>query len=118
MNNARSLKRQQIEDEIRGIVLSDGRAILADNLRRRNKRLGSISYGDTVLLFEYAGKKRKSPDTDGECLYRMIEGRVIQVTKSGFFIEGHEKKGRRIREFVNKAHIINGTVQLLLKEKL
>ena len=113
MSDKHQLKRLAIEKEIRSIVLSDSRAILADNMKRIRQRL----VGDTVLLFEYIGKKKLSNDDMAEALYRMTEGTVIQVTKSGFFIDGVNGRGHKIREFVNKAHIINGRVRLLLAEK-
>ena len=117
MSDKHELKRLAIEKEIRSIVLSDSRAILADNMKRIRQRLGNLRVGDTVLLFEYIGKKRLAPDDMAEALYRMTEGTVIQVTKSGFFIDGVNGRGHKIREFVNNALIINGRVRLLLAEK-
>ena len=118
MKSNKELKRQLIEKEIHSIVLSDSRAILADNLMRRKKRLGNISVGDTVLVFEFLHNKRKKDASfEGEFLYRLTEGTVKQVTNSGFLIDGVGHTGKKIIEFVNKAHIINGTIQLLLKEK-
>lgn len=117
MSDKHELKRLAIEKEIRSIILSDNRAILADNIMRIKKKLGNIGVGDTVLLFEYIGRKKLSPDDMAEALYRMTEGTVIQVTKSGFFIDGVNGRGHKIREFVNKAHIINGRVRLCLSER-
>lgn len=118
MKSNKELKRELIEKEIKSIVLSDSRAILADNLLKRRKRIGNIAVGDTVLVFEFLANRKKKPATfEGEFLYRITEGTVIQVTKHGFLINGHGKGGNETREFVNRAHIINGTVQLLLKEK-
>ena len=117
MSDKHELKRLAIEKEIRSIILSDSRAILADNIIRIKKKLGNIGVGDTVLLFEYIGKKKLASDDMAEALYRMTEGTVIQVTKSGFFIDGINGRGHKIREFVNKAHIINGRVKLCLSER-
>ena len=97
--------------------MADNRAILLDNLLRRKKRLGNLKLGDTVLLFEYIGKKKYASPEENDMLYRITEGKVIQVTKSGFFLDGLNGRGHKIMEFVNKAHIISGRVQLLLKEK-
>ena len=116
MKSNKELKRELIEKEIKSIVLSDSRAILADNMLRRRKRLGNIKLGDTVLVFEFLqSKKKKDAAFEGEFLYRITEGTVSQVTKNGFLIEGTTGRGHTTREFVNKAHIINGTVQLMLK---
>ncbi len=118
MKSNKELKRELIEKEIRSIVLSDSRAILADNLLKRKKRIGNITIGDKVLVFEFlANKKKKTAEFEGEFLYRITEGTVLQVTSHGFLISGIGHTGNETREFVNKAHIINGTVQLLLKEK-
>ena len=117
MKSNKELKRQLIEKEIKSIVLSDNKAILADNLRKRKKRIGNISLGDTVLVFEFLQNKRKKDESyEGEYLYRITEGVVTQVTKHGFLIDGTGQTGKKTREFVNRAHIINGTVQLLLKQ--
>ena len=117
MKSNKELKRQLIEKEIKSIVLTDSKAILADNLLRRRKRLGNISLGDTVLVFEFLqNKKRKDESFEGEFIYRITEGVVTQVTKHGFLIEGTTQTGKKTREFVNRAHIINGTVRLLLKQ--
>ena len=113
MNEAKLKKRQQIEDEIRSIVIKDIRAVLIDNLRRRNRKLGNISCGDVILLVEPIGKRIKSEEFDDDFLYRVAKGRVIQVTRYGFFIEGKSHTGRSTKEFVNKAHIINGTVKIV-----
>jgi len=118
MKSNKELKRQLIEKEIKSIVLSDSKAILADNMRRRKKRIGNINLGDTVLVFEFLQNKRKKDESyEGEYLYRITEGVVTQVTKHGFLIDGIGQTGKKTREFVNRAHIINGTVQLLLKER-
>lgn len=111
MKEAKSKKRQQIEEEIKSIVIKDIRAILIDNLRRRNKRLGRISCGDAILLIEPIGNRIKSEDDD--YLYRCAKGSVIQITRYGYFIEGKSRTGRTTREFVNKAHVINGTVRIV-----
>lgn len=117
MKSNKQLKRELIEKEIKSIVLSDSRAILADNILRRRKRLGNIALGDTVLVFEYLqNKKKKDASYEGDFLYRISEGTVSQVTKNGFLIEGTTLRGHHTREFINKAHIINGTVQLMLKQ--
>ena len=119
MKSNKELKRELIEKEIRSIVLSDSRAILADNLLRRKKRIGNIAVGDKVLVFEFLSNRKKKPKNfEGEFLYRITEGTVIQVTPHGFFIQGVGHTGNKTREFVNKAHIINGTVQLLLQENI
>ncbi len=117
MKQNHELKRQLIENEIHSIVMADKRAILLDNLRRRKKRLGNLKLGDTVLLFEYMGRKKHASSDENDTLYRITEGKVIQVTKSGFFLDGLNGRGHKTMEFVNKAHIISGRVQLLLKEK-
>lgn len=117
METEKLTKRQAIEKEIRDIVLSDKKAILIDNLRRRHAKLGDLKKGDRVLLYEFFKTRRKDFADEREFLYRIVEGRIIQVTHSGFFIEGHTSRGALIREYVNKAHIINGTVRLVAKEK-
>ena len=117
MNNSKTAKRQAIEKEIRDIVLSDKKMILKDNLRRRHARLGNLKKGDCVTLYEFFRNRKKEFSDEGELLYRLVEGRIIQVTKSGFYIEGVSHRGALIREYVNKSHIINGTVKLAPKEK-
>lgn len=117
MDGGKMTKRQAIEKEIRDIVLSDKKAILIDNLQRRHAKLGELKKGDRVLLYEFFKNRRKEYTDEGEFLYRIVEGRIIQVTHSGFFIEGHTSRGALIREYVNKAHVINGTVRLVAKEK-
>lgn len=113
MSQSNLRKRQQIEDEIRSIVLNDRRAILIDNLKKRNSKLGNISCGDSILLLEPLGKATKTEDLDDDFLYRISNGKVIAVTRYGFFIEGRNRSGRSTKEFVNKAHVINGTVRIL-----
>ena len=92
MKQNHELKRQLIENEIHSIVMADKRAILLDNLRRRKKRLGNLKLGDTVLLFEYMGRKKHASPDENDTLYRITEGKVIQVTKSGFFLDGFRRE--------------------------
>ena len=112
-----TLKRQKIEKEIRDIVLSDNKAILRENLRRRRNKIGNVKKGDYVLLYEFFRHRRKERFEDGEFLYRIVEGRVMQVTKAGFFIDGVTDRGLHIREYINTAHILSGKVRLVRKEK-
>lgn len=113
MNEAKLKKRQQIEKEIKGIVMKDIHAILIDNLKVRSKRLGKISCGDVISLVEPLGKRYKIEEFDDDFLYQIPKGTVIQVTRYGYFIEGKSRSGRDTKEFINKAHIINGTVKIL-----
>ena len=110
-------KRDKIEKEIREIVLADSRAILRDNLRRRRKKIGNIKKGDSVVLYEFFRNRRKERFEEGEFLYRIVEGRIIQVTGSGFFVDGVTDRGLSVREYVNIAHILSGKVRLIRKEK-
>ena len=112
-----SVKREKIEKEIRDIVLSDRRAILRDNLRRRKMKIGNIKKGDYVFVYEFFRKRRKERFEEGEFLYRTAEGRVVQVTRSGFFLEGFTDRGTPVREYINTAHILSGKVRLVPKEK-
>lgn len=110
-------KRQAIEQEIKDIVLSDRKAILKDNLLRRRARLGHLQKGDFILLYEFFKNRKKEHTDDDDFLYRIVEGKIIQVTRSGFFVEGRTSRGTSVCEYVNKAHIINGTVRLVAKKK-
>ena len=101
-------KREKIEQEIRSIVLKDKYIILADNIRRR-KRI-KLSAGDRVRLKECTLAARLK--RDGEIMYRVSEGTVLQVTRHGYYVEGRTEKGSPTKDFINKAHIINGAVKI------
>lgn len=106
-------KRTQIERELHQIILSDSREILLDNLRRRRRH--EFNVGDIVTVVEWiSGGYGKDNDLDRR-IYRVTEGRVIQVTPGGYFIEGLSTRGKPARDFINRAHIINGLVRLGLK---
>ncbi len=105
----REEKRRQIEAEMHRIVTESNREILLDNLRRRYRR--EFSKGDRVMVVEWiAGGYGK--DRDGERLYRVTEGTVIAALPGGYYIEGRTARGRVARDFINRAHVINGTVKL------
>ena len=102
-------KRKQIEREMRQIVLESNREILFDNMRRRHRR--EFSRGDEVTVVEWiAGRYGK--EKDAERLYRVTEGTVIAVLPGGYFIEGRTARGKAARDFINRAHLINGTVKM------
>ncbi len=106
---AKAEKRKQIEREMRQIVLESNREILYDNLRRRRRR--EFHVGDQVTICEWiAGGYGK--DKDAERLYRVTEGTVIAALPGGYFIEGRTPRGKIARDFINRAHIINGTVKM------
>ncbi len=102
-------KRKQIEREMRQIVLESRREILYDNMRRRQRR--EFVKGDKVTIVEWiAGSYRQ--DSRDERLYRVTDGVVVEVLPGGYFVEGRTARGRIARDFVNRAHIINGTVKM------
>ena len=102
-------KRKQIEAEMRQIVVESNREILYDNMRRRHRR--EFSKGDAVTIVEWIaggyGKER-----DAERLYRVTEGKVLAALPGGYYVEGRTARGRVARDFINRAHIINGTVRM------
>ncbi len=105
----REEKRRQIETEMRQIVLESNREILMDNLRKRYRR--EFSRGDSITIVEWlAGGYGKAHD--GERLYRVTEGRILAVLPGGYYVEGRTARGGMARDFINRAHIINGTVKL------
>lgn len=107
--HAKAEKRRQIEMEMQQIVLQSNREILMDNMRRRRRR--EFSKGDAVTIVEWiAGGYGK--DKDAERLYRVLEGTVIAVLPGGYFVEGRTARGKIARDFVNRAHLINGTVKM------
>jgi len=100
-------KRKQIEREMRQIVLESNREILYDNIRRRRRR--EFSKGDSVTIVEWiAGRYGK--DEEAERLYRVTEGTVLAVLPAGYFVEGRTARGKTARDFINRAQLINGTV--------
>ncbi len=106
---AKAEKRKQIEREMRQIVLESNREILYDNIRRRRRR--EFVKGDAVTVVEWiAGRYGK--EEDSERLYRVTEGTVIAVLPGGYFVEGKTSRGKIARDFVNRAHLINGTVKM------
>jgi len=107
-SQAKIEKRKKIEAEMREIVVHDSREILLDNLRRRRRR--EFSKGDKIRVVEYINPKSKNSDV--EFIYRISEGTVLQVTAGGYFVEGQNSKGRPVKDFINRAHIINGFVKL------
>lgn len=110
---AKAEKRKQIEREMRQILLESNREILYDNMRRRKRR--EFSKGDRVTVVEWlAGRYGK--DADAERLYRVTEGVVIAVLPAGYFVEGRTARGKTARDFINRAHLINGTVKMFPSE--
>lgn len=109
---AKAEKRKQIEREMRQIVLESNREILYDNLRRRRRR--EFHVGDEVTVVEWIGGGY-GKDKDAERLYRVTEGTVIAAVPGGYFVEGSTQRGRVARDFINRAHIINGTVKIFPK---
>ena len=107
-SQAKIEKRKKIEVEMREIVIHDSREILLDNLRRRRRR--EFSKGDKIRVIEYINPKSKNSDV--EFIYRISEGIVCQVTDGGYFVEGQNANGRPVKDFINRAHIINGFVKL------
>ncbi len=102
-------KRKLIEREMRQIVVESNREILYDNLRRRRRR--EFLPGDKVTVVEWiAGGYGR--DKDAERLYRVTEGVVIAALPGGYLIEGRTARGRIARDFINRAHLINGTVKM------
>ncbi len=111
---AKAEKRKQIEREMQQIVLQSNREILMDNIRRRYRR--EFYKGDRVTIVEWiAGSYRK--DNKEERLYRVTDGVVVQVLPAGYVVEGRTARGRIARDFVNRAHLINGTVKMFLQER-
>jgi|GEM_PF-1427262 len=107
--HAKAEKRKQIELEMRQIVLQSNREILFDNIRRRRRR--EFAKGDAVTVVEWiAGGYGK--DKEAERLYRVTEGTVIAVLPGGYFVEGRTARGKIARDFINRAHLINGTVRM------
>ncbi len=106
--SARIEKRKQIEEEIRRIVLSDQRDILIDNMRRRRRR--EFQAGDRVRIIEWL--RSGGNERGADCMYRVTEGVVVQVTGWGYFVEGISERGLPAKDFVNKSHLINGTVKM------
>ncbi len=107
--HARIEKRRLIEEEMRKIVLESNREILMDNMRRRHRR--EFFKGDRVTVVEWiAGGYGK--DKDGERLYRVTEGTILASLPGGYFIEGRTTRGKVARDFINRAHLINGTVKM------
>ncbi len=112
---AKEEKRKQIEREMHQIVLQSNREILIDNMRRRHRR--EFSKGDRVTIVEWiAGTYRR--DNKEERLYRVTDGVVVQVLPAGYVVEGRTARGRIARDFVNRAHIINGTVKMFPQSEL
>lgn len=106
---ARQEKRKQIEREMRRIVLESSREILYDNMRRRQRR--EFAKGDKVTIVEWiAGSYRQ--DSRDERLYRVTDGVIIEALPGGYYVEGRTARGRIARDFINRAHIINGTVKI------
>lgn len=106
---ARLLKRRQIEHELRQIILQDNREILLDNMRRRRRH--EFKKGDAVTLVEWiSGSYNAAKDADR--LYRVTDGIVVDVLPAGYIVEGRTARGRNARDFVNRAHIINGFVKM------
>ena len=106
---AKAEKRKQIEKEMRQIVLESNREILYDNIRRRRRR--EFACGDSVTVVEWiAGGYGK--EAEAERLYRVTEGTVIAVLPGGYFVEGKTSRGKLARDFINRAHLINGTVKM------
>jgi len=106
---AKAEKRKQIEREMRQIVLESNREILYDNLRRRRRR--EFHVGEEVTIVEWiAGGYGK--EKDAERLYRVTEGKIIAAVPGGYFVEGRTQRGKVARDFINRAHIINGTVKM------
>lgn len=107
-------KRKQIEREMRQIVLESNREILYDNIRRRRRR--EFVKGDKVTIVEWiAGRYGK--EEDGERLYRVTEGTVLAALPGGYFVEGRTSRGKIARDFINRAHLINGTVKMFPREE-
>ena len=111
-HSAKLEKRKQIEREMKQIILESSREILYDNMRRRARR--EFSKGDRVTIVEWIAGSYRQGNRD-ERLYRVTDGVVVQVLPGGYFIEGRTARGRIARDFVNRAHIINGTVKMFPK---
>ncbi len=101
-------KRLKIEQEIHSIVMADRRKILLDNIKKRART--EFREGDKIRLEEWIGmQKLKERD---RAMYRIFEGTVKQVTKSGYYVEGIAVTGVSVKDFINRAHIINGAVSV------
>lgn len=112
---AKQEKRKQIEREMRQIVLESSREILYDNMRRRRRR--EFSKGDKVTIVEWiAGSYRQ--DSRDERLYRVTDGVIIESLPGGYYVEGRTARGKIARDFINRAHIINGTVKIFPQKTL
>ncbi|MDD6308320.1 MAG: hypothetical protein PUB07_03055 [Clostridia bacterium] len=107
----RLAKRRQIEQEIRQIVLRDSREILMDNMRRRRRH--EFKMGDGVTLIEWLQGGIRESDR----LYRVREGVVVDVLPAGYIVEGRTARGKIARDFVNRAHLINGFVRMFPREE-
>ena len=110
MNNSTvtpSAKRSAIEAELAQIIKNDRDQILLDNLKSRYR--GKFAVGDRVVLRENRYNSA-DPSVPSEKMYHVQSGTVIQVTKSGYLVDGVSVHGVRARDFVNRAHLINGTV--------
>ncbi len=106
---AKLLKRRQIEHELRQIILNDNREILLDNIRRRRRH--EFKKGDAITLVEWISG-RYSASRESDRLYRVTDGVVVEVLPSGYIVEGRTARGRHARDFVNRAHLINGFVKM------
>ncbi len=101
-------KRLKIEQEMHSIVMADRRKILLDNIKRRTRP--EFKEGDKIRLQEWIGmQKLKERD---RAMYRVFEGTVLQVTRSGYYVEGVAVTGVLVKDFINRAHIINGAVSV------
>ena len=105
----RELKRLAIEEELGRIIEKDKYEALAENIKNRSYE--EFVDGDHVALLELRYKNARDTHL-GERMYRVRTGTVVQVTKSGYLIEGVSLRGKPSRDFVNRAHLINGTVSM------
>lgn len=107
--SAKELKRLAIEEELGRIIEYDRHRALLENIKNRNYE--EFFKGDKVTVLELRYKNASDAHL-GDRMYRVRTGVVTQVTKSGYLIEGISLRGKPSRDFVNRAHLINGTVAM------
>jgi hypothetical protein len=106
---AKAKKRIMIEADLAEIIKTDRIKILIDNMRRR--QIKEFFKGDTVKVMEKYGKGENCI-RDADCMYRVSVGTVVQVTPGGYLVEGQSHHGIPSRDFVNRSHLISGTVTM------
>lgn len=105
---AKAKKRSMIEAELSKIIQTDNVKILIDNIKRR--QVAEFIKGDTVSVMEGGIGGGCAPG--GDCMYRVKVGTVVQVTPSGYLVEGASHRGIPSRDFVNRSHLISGIVKM------